>query len=84
MHRHTIDPLSAVLGLIAIGAGVAVASGRADSLAVNAIWWIAIVALLLGIALMPWSRIPLTKAPDPTPDMPADGRASDGSSNAPT
>jgi len=55
-HRHAIDPLSAVLGLTAVGVGAVVAAGRADSLADNPVWWVAIVALLLGLALVPWSR----------------------------
>lgn len=56
MKRHAIDPLSAVLGLAAAAAGVFVAVGRADSFTDDAVWWIALLALLLGVALVPWNR----------------------------
>ena len=63
MHRHSIDPLSAVLGLAATAVGIVVAVGRADSFADDAVWWIALLALLLGVALVPWNRRSATAAP---------------------
>lgn len=63
MHRHSIDPLSAVLGLAAAAVGIAVAVGRADAFADDAVWWIAVLALLFGVALVPWNRRSVTTAP---------------------
>ena len=63
MHRHPIDPLSAVLGLAATIAGVVVAIGRAEPLTDDAVWWIALLALLLGVALVPWNRRPAATVP---------------------
>jgi hypothetical protein len=56
VHRHRIDPLSAGLGATAAAAGVMVAADRADWIVDNQVWWIATVTLLLGVALVPWSR----------------------------
>ena len=89
MHRHTIDPLSAVLGLLAVAGGVIVAGGRADPLAGNAVWWIAIVALLLGVALVPWPRSTHGRTAEPPRhvppgDGPITGASTGGGSITPT
>lgn len=55
MHRHRIDPLSATLGVTAAGSGVMVAAGRADWILDNPVWWIALLTLLVGVALVPWN-----------------------------
>jgi hypothetical protein len=56
MHRHTIDPLSAALGVVAAATGLLTAAGRADSIADNPTWGLAVVAILIGVALIPWTR----------------------------
>lgn len=56
MYRHSIDPLSGALGLITVAVGSAVAAGRADKIFENPVWWAAVVALPLGVAMIPWSH----------------------------
>ncbi|MDO9174570.1 MAG: hypothetical protein Q7V62_07165 [Actinomycetota bacterium] len=56
MFRHSIDPLSGALGLIAVGVGTVVAAGEADRIFDNPVWWAAVVALPLGIAMIPWNH----------------------------
>jgi hypothetical protein len=73
VRRHRIDPLSAALGLTAAGAGLAVATGHADPLVGNAVWWVAIAAVLLGIAIVPWHRGERAADPDTGPASGADG-----------
>ena len=56
MNAHRFDPLSAVLGIVAIMAGVLVMLGDADPLSSGLGPWIAVGALATGIALLPWGR----------------------------
>lgn len=56
MHAHRFDPLSAVLGVVAIVAGILVMLGDTDPLSSNLGPWIAIGALGIGIALLPSGR----------------------------
>jgi len=66
--RHRIDPLSLVLGLLAIGLGVFVITGVADREDVNVGAWIAGAALVLGLGVIPWGR----RSPDRA-DVPSEG-----------
>jgi hypothetical protein len=56
MHRHPFDPLSAVLGVIAVVAGLLVAVGEAVDLDVNVAWLFTAAAILIGLAIIPWQR----------------------------
>ena len=56
MTAHRFDPLSAVPGIVAIIIGVLVMLGDTDPLSTNLGPWIAIGALAIGVALLPWSR----------------------------
>lgn len=56
MTAHRFDPPSAVLGIVAIITGVLVMLGDTDPLSTNLGPWIAIGALAIGVALLPWSR----------------------------
>ncbi len=55
MRRHPVDPVSAVLGLVAIAVGVAVMAGSSFDLAPG--WIVAVVALMAGVALVPWEAM---------------------------
>ena len=61
MRRHSFDPMSAVLGVIAVVAGLFVAVGEAVDLDVNWAWLITAAAVLIGLAIIPWQR----RAPSP-------------------
>ena len=54
MSRHVFDPVSAVLGVLAVLAGLLVAIGEAVDLDVNLAWLITAAAILIGLALIPW------------------------------
>jgi hypothetical protein len=56
MTAHRFDPLSAVLGIVAIVTGVLVVLGDTNPLSSDFGPWIAIGALAIGIALLPWRR----------------------------
>ena len=58
MNNHRFDPTSAVLGVIAVIAGLFVALGRpGDTLSDSSLGvWLAVAALGLGLALVPWGR----------------------------
>jgi hypothetical protein len=56
MTAHRFDPLSAVLGIVAIVTGVLVMLGDTNPLSSDFGPWIAIGALAIGIALLPWRR----------------------------
>jgi hypothetical protein len=54
--RHPFDPLSAVLGVITVVAGLFVSVGAAIDLDVNWAWLITAAAILIGLAIIPWQR----------------------------
>jgi hypothetical protein len=54
MTRHPFDPVSAVLGVLALAVGIAVMVGGASTFAGGGGWWLAIAALVVGVALVPW------------------------------
>ena len=56
MPRHPFDPVSAVLGVLAIVAGLLVAVGEAADFDTSGPWWVAAAAVLIGLALIPWRR----------------------------
>lgn len=54
MTRHRFDPLSAVLGLLAVAVGITAATNRIDRFDLSADGWlIALIPLALGLALFP-------------------------------
>jgi hypothetical protein len=56
MHRHPFDPVSAVLGILAVTFGLLVALDEFGDGGGNAGWWIAVAAVVVGVALLPWRR----------------------------
>ena len=56
MTLHRFDLIAAVLGVIAVTAGLLVATDSIDRVDADAGWWFAVAALVLGIAMVPWSR----------------------------
>lgn len=56
MTAHRFDPLSAVLGIVAVITGVLVILGSTDPLSTNLGPWLTLGALAIGVALLPWSR----------------------------
>ena len=56
MSRHVFDPVSAVLGVLAVVAGLLVAIGQAVDLDINTAWLITAAAILIGVAIIPWHR----------------------------
>lgn len=55
MHSHPFDPVSAVLALIALVAGILVIAGSTLPFEANVGPWLAAVALVFGVFLLPWS-----------------------------
>ena len=55
MHHHRFDALSAALGAITFGAGVAVVTNAVLTVDTDlTAWWIAAGALVVGVGLIPW------------------------------
>lgn len=54
MQRHPVDPVSAALGLLAVAVGVLVAAGELDGFDDRGGWWLAIAAVIVGVAIVPW------------------------------
>ena len=80
MERHRFDPVSAALGIAAVTFGVVVMAGEAADVDTGGGWWIAVAAVLVGLAIIPWRR-PSGRRDEPseqsrrtdapTPDQPA-------------
>lgn len=65
MRRHSFDPLSAALGILAVAIGVLVAAAEIDGLGSDAGAWIAAGVLVVGLGLIPWSwRRSTSEPPD--------------------
>jgi hypothetical protein len=56
MERHPLDPVSVAFGIVAVAAGFAVALGDAVDWDAGGSWWLAAVAALVGLAIIPWRR----------------------------
>ncbi|MGY6501679.1 MAG: hypothetical protein ACXIVQ_12425 [Acidimicrobiales bacterium] len=52
MNPHRFDPVSAVLGAIAVAVGLLVATDSYDRLDTQGGWWLALGILALGIAVV--------------------------------
>jgi hypothetical protein len=57
MARHPIDTVSALCGLAVLTIAALVALGRTGALTSDSAWWIALAALVFGLALLPWGRV---------------------------
>ena len=55
MRSHPFDPVSAVLAFIALVAGILVIAGSTLPFEANVGPWLAAVALVFGVFLLPWS-----------------------------
>lgn len=68
MTPHRFDPLSFVLGVVAVGVGILVMVAAFDDDRTSAGVWFALAALVLGVGLIPWSRRDRTRSSEePTP-----------------
>lgn len=57
MNAHRFDPVSAVLGVAATGAGAVVIAGASDAVDnTESGIWVAVTALAIGLVLLPWGR----------------------------
>lgn len=54
MDRHPFDPVSAVLGILAVLAGLLVVLGEAADVDTTGAWWLTGAAILVGVAIIPW------------------------------
>jgi hypothetical protein len=70
MHSHPFDPVSAVLAFIALVAGVLVIAGSTRPFEAEVGPWLAAIALVIGVFLLPWSvsRGHAPRPPDDDPD----------------
>ena len=55
MRSHPFDPVSAVLALIALVAGILVVNGATVPLEGGVAPWFAVIALIFGLLLLPWT-----------------------------
>jgi len=77
MQSHRFDPVSAILGLIALVAGIMVMSGATVPFDADVGPWLAVVALAFGVVLLPWGMRRGVRTtsdtpgliPDPNPDQ---------------
>ena len=64
MEHHPVDPVSGALGVIVITMGVLVRTDAIGALDRNGGWWFALVALIVGVGLIPWNRRDVPAAAD--------------------
>ena len=69
MRSHPFDPISAVLAFIALVSGVLVIAGSTLPFEANVGPWLAAIALVFGVLLLPWS-ISRRRAPQAVDDDP--------------
>ena len=62
METHPFRPLAAVIGAVLVAAGILVATFSLGGVDDDALVWVAIAAVLAGIAMIPWRRRPATAA----------------------
>ena len=55
MRAHPFDPVSAILSLVALVAGIVVIAGSTLPFEANVGPWLAVIALAFGVLLLPWS-----------------------------
>ena len=64
MRSHPFDPVSAVLALIALVAGILVVNGATVPLEGDVAPWFAVIALIFGLLLLPWTMLRRRSRPD--------------------
>ena len=57
MQRHPFDPVSAVLGVLAVALGVLVATRSLGGFDTAGGWWLAAAAAAVGVAIIPWNLL---------------------------
>jgi len=57
VQRHPFDPVSAVLGVLAIALGILVATRSLGGFDTAGGWWLAAAAAAVGVAIIPWSLL---------------------------
>ena len=65
MRSHPFDPVSAVLALIALVAGILVVNGATVPLEGDVAPWFAVIALIFGLLLLPWTMFRRRSRPAP-------------------
>ena len=65
MRSHPFDPVSAVLALIALVAGILVVNGATVPLEGDVAPWFAVIALIFGLLLLPWTMFRRRSRPVP-------------------
>jgi hypothetical protein len=78
MSHHPIDTVSALCGAAVLTIAALVALGRTGALSGDSVWWIALAALVFGLALLPWGRIRRREAGEESQDDDLDGDLSPG------
>jgi hypothetical protein len=73
MTRHPFDPVSAVLGVLAIAVGMLVATRGLDAFDTSGGWWMAAVAIVVGLGLIPWRGRGAPAIDGATAEVPGDG-----------
>jgi hypothetical protein len=56
MQQHPIDPASAALGVLTVVLGILVATRSLGGFDSSGGWWLAGAAVVVGVALLPWSQ----------------------------
>ena len=54
MQRHPFDPVSAALGVLAVVLGLLVLTGELAAFDSDGGWWLAVAAVIVGLAIIPW------------------------------
>jgi hypothetical protein len=54
MQRHSFDPVSAAIGVLAVILGLLVLTGELSGFDSEGGWWIAVAAVIVGLAIIPW------------------------------
>ena len=65
MRSHPFDPVSAVLALIALVAGILVVNGATVPLEGDVAPWFAVITLIFGLLLLPWKMFRRRSRPVP-------------------
>jgi hypothetical protein len=64
VQRHPFDPVSAVLGVLAVALGVLVAIRSLGGFDTAGGWWLAAAAAAVGVAIIPWNLLGARAARD--------------------
>ena len=56
MQRHPFDVVSAAVGVLVVALGIVVMTGEIGAFDADGGWWIALAAVVVGVAIIPWPR----------------------------